>query len=222
MIDLDTVLLEVGAHPTRGGDVCLLEAAAWYAGEPHSDAPACVSPVLTASGRRLNDILPDQARQRLVPLIPRLVRTAGDGQDEARAFLGLDWMVRCYAAVWLELAGLAGEAGQLRGLPRITDLASAQDAHPVVRSVQERAAAAWVAAVDEARVAAWNATWDAAWDAATAAAAAGTTTQAALRPTVNELQDSAVALYTAMIDPSEADAVWDLAGSLGLRLREGI
>ena len=42
-IDLDGIVLDKGAHDTREDGVCVMEAVAWYAGEDHSDAPACVS-----------------------------------------------------------------------------------------------------------------------------------------------------------------------------------
>jgi hypothetical protein len=56
--------------------MCLLEAAAYVAGEPWSDSPECVSPVLAAFGRSWNDALDDENRQMLKPFIPRLVGTA--------------------------------------------------------------------------------------------------------------------------------------------------
>lgn len=42
-LDLDTIVLDKGTHDTRANGVCVMEAVAWYAGEDHSDAPACVS-----------------------------------------------------------------------------------------------------------------------------------------------------------------------------------
>ncbi|HET8684134.1 MAG TPA: hypothetical protein VFM54_20010, partial [Micromonosporaceae bacterium] len=153
--DLATLHLEKGAHGTRADGVCVMEAVAWYAGERHSDAPACVCSVLRTFGAELNDVLSDQRRQELRPLIPRLVGTAGDGQAEARSYMALDWLIRTYTPVWLELAGLAAEAQALRDLRRIVDLVAAQAAGPVVRDAGTKAAAAWDAAWDAARDAAW-------------------------------------------------------------------
>lgn len=64
-----------GSHSTADDGLCLMEAVAYIAGEPHSDHPACASPVLSAIGRSLNDRFRDDERQLLVPLIPRLVGT---------------------------------------------------------------------------------------------------------------------------------------------------
>jgi len=202
-IDLDTLTLAKGAHGDREQGVCLLEAVAWFAGQDHTDRPPCVSPVLGVFGRALNDALPDGKRQELIPLIPLLPGTAGDGRDQARGYLALDWLIRVHLPAWLELADLPATA--LRDLPPIADLAAAAATGPVVRQAAERAAAAWAAAGAVAEAAAWAvaravaraAAWDAAWAAvwAAARAAAGD----ALAPTAAVLQDSAIGLYRAMV-----------------------
>jgi hypothetical protein len=173
---LDLTALRKGAHGTHGahdgpagpGDeppqMCLLEAAAWVAGEPWSDHPKCVSPVLGVLGRRLNDVLPDDRRQELKPLVPLLLGTAGDGLDEARSYLALDWLIRTYTPAWLDLAGLTGEATALRDLRRIVDLDSAAAAGPVVRAAWAVARADAGADAGELRDAAWAAAGDATWD----------------------------------------------------------
>jgi hypothetical protein len=221
--DPATLTLAYGSHDTREDGVCLLEAVAWFAGEPHSDHPACVSPVLASYGRSLNDLLPDGKRQQLRPYIPLMPGTSGDGRDEARGYLALDWLIRTYAPAWLDLAGLDGEARALRGLRRIADLAAVQSVRPIVLAVRDKSAvagdAAWAAAGDAARdaagdaawaaagTAAWDAAWAAAWAAAGTAAAAAkpviaeyqAAASAALAPTVSSLQDSAVLLFSRMI-----------------------
>src|SRR5258708_18944803 len=83
-INLETLTLAHGSHENRDAGLCLLEAVAWFAGRPHSDKPPCVSPVLGAYGRNLNDILPDIPRQELKQFIPQLPGTAGGGKDETR------------------------------------------------------------------------------------------------------------------------------------------
>ena len=42
---LADVPLKKGAHSSPDAGMCALEAAAWIAGEPHSDHPECVCPV---------------------------------------------------------------------------------------------------------------------------------------------------------------------------------
>lgn len=217
-LNLDTLRLELGEHDTRDEGVCLMEAVAWWAGEPHTDEPLCVSPVLAHFGISLNDRFPDDRRQRLKPLIPLLPGTAGDGLDERRGYLALDWLVRTFAPAWLDLAGLAEEAAELRGLRRIVGLATAQAARPVARRA--------VKSCENGQVAVGDAAWDAvgavaggaAGDAARAVAGGagdvvGIVTRAAawaaewaiswceLQPTMQQLQDSAIDLFTRMIRP---------------------
>ena len=216
-IDLDSIVLASGGHQTRDQGVCLLEAVAWWAEEPHTDHPECVSKVLGGFGRSLNDVLPAARRQDLRPLIPLLPGTADDGRDETRGYLALDWLIRTYTPAWLDLAGLTAEAAALRDFRRIADLAAAKAVRPHVEAARDKAyaagAAAGDAAWDAARAAAGAAAgagaaaWDAAGAAAGAAAraaagagaAAGAAAWAALKPTVEQLQDSAITLYRTMI-----------------------
>ena len=226
------VTLDRGAHFTFDEGHCAMEVVAWLAGLGNTDAPECVSPVLQKFTIDLNDSWDDEQRQKLVRFLPRMVDTNGDGQDEARSYLALDWLIRTYTPAWLDLAGLVGDAQALRGLPRIVDMGTAGQAGPVVRAGHEHSraarASAWAAAGDAAGDAAWeaaagDAAWeaagasawaaagDAAWDAAMDAAmdaarsaivAAAGDAEAALQPTVTMLQTSALDLLDRMIHPS--------------------
>ncbi|HEY6275768.1 MAG TPA: hypothetical protein VIX86_05510 [Streptosporangiaceae bacterium] len=185
-IDLGTLHLAKGGHGSREQGVCLMEAVAWWRDIRHTDAPACVSPVLRATGVSLNDVLPDDLRQQLVPFVPLLPGTADDGRDERRGYLALDWLVRTYLPAWLDLVpSLAADAAAVRDLPVIDDLDWARLAGPVVQSARDHASAAW----------------DAAWDAAGAAAwaAAGAAAGAVLASTVLTLQQSFIGVYGQMI-----------------------
>ena len=240
---LTGITLARGGHQSPDEGLCLLEAVAFLAGERHSDNPACTSRVLGEMGRGLNDVLPDDLRQQLLPLIPALPGTAGDGHDETRSYMALDWLIRTWLPTWLELAPACREdAARVRELGRIVDLASAERAGPVVRQASEHAraagaaagAAAWAAgaaAGDAARDAAWDAAraaagaaardaawaaagaatgaawaaardaaWAAAWDAAAAAAgdAAWDAARDHLQPTVTQLQQSVIDLFSKM------------------------
>jgi hypothetical protein len=96
MIAIEDLVLKEGGHESREEGVCLLEAVAWVAGEPHSDHPVCVCPVLAEFGRSWNDTLNEADRNRLLkPLIPLFVGTAGS-LDAARA--------AARAAAWARLA----------------------------------------------------------------------------------------------------------------------
>ena len=197
---LDTITLDSGSHGTFDDGACAMEVVAWLAGEGHTDAPQCASSVLTLFTIRLNDQWDEATRQRLVPYLPRMVGTAGDGQDEARSYLALDWLIRTYTPAWLDLAGLTAEATVLRDLRRIVDMATAAEAGPVVRIGQKKAAAAGAAAEAAARAAAWTAA------GAAARAAAWDAAGEALKPTFETLQQSALDLLDRMIDPSAVAA----------------
>ena len=174
----DVLLRGNHKYPAQG--LCLTEAVAWMAGEPHSDQPECCSPVLAAFGRAWNDgMRNNEERAQLLPFVPRLIGTAGDaGAETRRADMALQWMINVQAPAWLELAGLSDHAETLRSMVRID---------------QSQLAAAGDAARDAARAA----TWDAAW--AAARAAAGDAARAALEPTVRTLQSSAHDLFDQMI-----------------------
>jgi hypothetical protein len=214
-INLDHLTLNSGAHPSIEAGACLLEAASYVAGEPWTDHPQCVSPVLGSFGRNLNDALPDDRRQELKPYIPRLIGTADDGKDETRSYIALDWLIRTYTPAFLDLAGLTGEAAELRNLRRIVDIVAARQAGPVVRRAREKAAAAWDAARDAAGNAAWAAARDAAWDAAGNAAgnAARAAAWAAAWDAAGDAARAAAgdAAWAAAWDAAWA-AAWDAAG----------
>ncbi|MGH6654434.1 MAG: hypothetical protein ACRDVE_04425, partial [Actinocrinis sp.] len=164
-LDLDALVLDSGGHDQNTeGQMCLLEAAAYVAGEEWTDQPQCVCPTLATFGSSLNDVLPDDKRQLLKPLIPELLGTRDDGHREARGYMALDWLIRTYLPTWLSVTERidAAVAQGIRDLPPIVDMESARAAGELVRAARDKAAAAWDAAGD----AAWAAAWAAAWDAA--------------------------------------------------------
>ena len=168
--------LDKGIHDPASGQMCAMEAAAWIAGEEWSDHPQCVSPVIAAFLRSWNDALPDATRTTLLrPLLPLVIGTrTTDADDDTRAWMAVDWLVRVNAPAWFDLTpALAPHASALRSLPPVTvGTASA------VRSVALEAravawAAAWAGAGDVARAVAWAAAGAGAGAGAEAAAEAG-------------------------------------------------
>jgi hypothetical protein len=179
--------LKSGSHSGPDAGACILEAVSFVAGEPWSDHPQCVSPVIGAFLRNWNDNLPTDAdRERLLkPLIPKIMNTRADAAtEERRSYLALDWMIRTFLPAWLRLAKLNDRADAVAGLAPIVDMVTATAAAPVVRAANEAAskaraaardaagAAARAAARDAAGAAAVDAARDAAWAAALAAARA--------------------------------------------------
>ena len=137
-MELSNVRFGVGTHeptaePTGDRDMCIMEAVAFFAGEPWSDHPACTSPVVSRFVQAWNDSLSDEDRDRLIPAekwVPRLVGSrSDDATEERRAFLALDWLVRVHTPAWLDLVPeLAEHAATLRGLPEVVDAASTEAA----------------------------------------------------------------------------------------------
>ena len=176
---LDTLILKAGAHSSREDGVCVMEAAAWLAGLEHSDAPACVSPVIRAFCAAWNDAIPDDhTRTRLLrPLLPVILDTRSTPEvEERRSFMALDWLIREHLPAWLDLVpALQPHADALRAADPITSLVSASAIRPLVLAARKEAAAR-----------------AAAWDAALAAA------RDALKPTAERLQLSAQDLVRRM------------------------
>ena len=145
--DLGTLVLARGGHPSPSQGVCLLEAVSWLAGEPFSDHPECVSPVLAAFGRALNDALPDAERQRLLPLVPLLVGSVDPVADQVDGLVCAHFFVSVWTPAWLGLVpGLAFHAGALRALPEPGSLDDVALWVPTIHAARD---AAWAAAGDE-------------------------------------------------------------------------
>ena len=174
--------LASGAHTPDSGAMCAMEAAAYIAGEPWSDHPQCVSPVIASFMRSWNDALADADRTRLLlPLIPHTVGTrTTDADEDTRSWMATDWLVRVQTPAWLRLAGLTDHAQALESCARIVDATTAHDGQPKI-----------AAALAAARAAAW--------------AAARAAARAALSPTVATLQASACDLVRAMCAVGRTD-----------------
>ena len=178
-----------GTHATPAQGRCAMEWVSYLAGEPHSDHPRCVSPVLRAFCTMLNDALEDGPRQRLRPYLARTIGTAGDGLDEARSWIALDWLVRSYAPAWLAAAQLHRAAERLATLPSVVDVCDLQAALAALAYARHEARGAWSAQLGSAKLFAW-APWTGGRAAAREAAwnSTGAPAWAAARVAVLQLQ----------------------------------
>jgi hypothetical protein len=142
--DLTVFHLKVGGHYTPDEGLCFMEAAAWLAGETHSDRPDCVCPVIGAYTRVINDNLDDVARQKLVAYLPRVIGTRSPEHEQERAEY-LAWQaIRVFAPIALDIAGLPKDAANLRGFQG--SLKAAADAIYAAAAANAAAAAANAAA----------------------------------------------------------------------------
>jgi hypothetical protein len=76
-------LVSGGIGDPSDGRMCLMSLVAFLAGEQHSDAPGCASPLIQTFAVVVNDHMPRAARQRLKPFAPRIIGT-NDGFDPVR------------------------------------------------------------------------------------------------------------------------------------------
>ena len=185
--------LKSGAHRSISDGMCAMEAASYIAGEPWSDHPECVCPVIAAFLRNWNDSLNDDERNKFIT--PALIlKTIGTRSTKAverkRSLMAADWLIRTHTPAWLRLAGLNDQADMIASLPEITDMAQYPSLRSPLEAVRKDAAAARAAAGDTARDAARVAAGDAAWAAA----------RAAVKPTKETLQASAGELILRMIE----------------------
>jgi hypothetical protein len=172
----DQMFLVPRGRPCEGGWT-IVQAAAVVAGEPRTEHPESVSPVLAAWMSAWADSLDDASRQQLRRYIPALARSRSLGRSElARQWMVLDWLARVVPAIWLRMAGLADMADALRCAPPAIhheDLVSLwetlDEAAPYIGAACDRAWRAVAAARDEARpphrCAVWCALADAGWSA---------------------------------------------------------
>lgn len=104
--------LETGSHRQGEPSMCVMEAVAFVAGEPHSDSPDCCSPSIAGLLRIWNDSLPPGWQDKLLrPLILKLIGTnQGEEAENARRRIFLDWLRRIYLPLWLHAGGWEEQA----------------------------------------------------------------------------------------------------------------
>ncbi|HEY4018352.1 MAG TPA: hypothetical protein VGM75_06675 [Pseudonocardiaceae bacterium] len=83
------MMLAPGRHRDPGEGRCLLELVSVLAGEPWTDHPRCVHPVLASIARRANDACTDAGRDALIPLALPLIGTAAIPEPVSSVLVGL-------------------------------------------------------------------------------------------------------------------------------------
>ena len=96
-----TIKLSKGKHSAPDEGACVMELASMLAGEPFSDHPASVCPVIGSFLRAYNDSVDDTRRQDLYAYASKVVgtRTSAEGQ-RARAERLLEWASQVRQRRW--------------------------------------------------------------------------------------------------------------------------
>ena len=163
-LDLNTLQLSAGNHPSPDKGMCVMEAASMLTGGEFGDAPACVSPVIRAVGMALNDRLPDDLRQRLVPFVPLVVDTADERDDQRRA-MALDWLVREFVPMHYDLLPeMAEHAAELRALPELKTPADFEALASILGAAQQTAASVQDSVQDSMQDSMRYSVWARVWD----------------------------------------------------------
>jgi len=104
-----TIKLTKGKHSSPEDGACVMELASMLAGEPFSDHPASVCPVVGSFLRAYNDSIGDQRRQDLYAYAAQVVGTRADLYvQRERAQRLADWAAHMQARRWTRLLPLSG------------------------------------------------------------------------------------------------------------------
>jgi hypothetical protein len=195
--------LKVGSHefPGPDGGTCINEAAVVAAGFPYrairfaSDMPPCFSRVISAYALALNDLMPNDQRQRLMSYVLRLSETADTPAiEQQRAEYLAMRAVTVFAANALDTVNLPEYADQCRNAQTLSQ-------------AREVALATARAAAGEAAIGA-AAAGEAAQAAARAEAAAAATD---MLPLLMVTAAQAAARAAGAAAGAEGAAIWDAA-----------
>lgn len=132
-----TISLSYGSHPQREEGMCAMEAAAFIAGEPHSDRPLCVDEAITVLMIRFNDKLKtDEERNHWIkPLIPRVLgtRTTDRKVFLKRTYACANFVIHRTAPLRLRSLGREELAVLMEAIPEIVDHETAFAARDLTR-----------------------------------------------------------------------------------------
>ena len=117
------ITLQTGSHLEKQEGMSVMEACAHLAGEPHSQEPRAVSPVLNDLVSHWSDTLEQPSRDRIIlPLIPSIIRTGPQrGTERATRLLVADWLLHTAIPIWAQAADLPQIARSIAQLPPVGD-----------------------------------------------------------------------------------------------------
>jgi hypothetical protein len=102
--NFQTVRLSKGKHTSPDEGACVIELASMLAGEPFSDRPNSVCPVIASFMRAYNDTLAAYDREELYPYAAAVVGSASSNSvTRARAGVMRNWVADRRSLRWLRL-----------------------------------------------------------------------------------------------------------------------
>jgi hypothetical protein len=148
-VSYQTIKLSKGKHTTPEDGACVMELASMLAGEPFSDHPVTVCPVIGSFLRAYNDSIDDERRQALYEYASRVVGSRGPQRtQQMRADRLAEWSDEMYRSrrSWFPLRSLLHAVGRLRKPP--VDAIGTYAVH-AVRKHTDQTHAAVLALVDD-------------------------------------------------------------------------
>lgn len=139
LAQLDSIVLDEGAHDDFDSGHCAMEVVSWLADLGFTDAPACASPLVTQYTIVLNDRWDDEKRQALKPYLVRMIGTGGDGKEAARELIAHRWVAEKLLPEWLRLAGMDEQIEALAAV----DLSDSDALREALIAIREAARAKW-------------------------------------------------------------------------------
>lgn len=100
--------LSTGSHASIEDGMCAMELVAFFDGASHSDRPLCTSEAIGDFVRYINDHMPDDVRQRLLPYLPRLIGTASADYEQERIEYFAWQTIRVFTPAALRAQGCGG------------------------------------------------------------------------------------------------------------------
>lgn len=76
--------LSAGKHASPEEGLCAMEVVAFLDGKSHTDHPRCACEIIGAYVRHINDHMPDDVRQQLLPYLHRLVGSVSEELEQER------------------------------------------------------------------------------------------------------------------------------------------
>jgi len=143
-----TIRLSKGKHTDPDDGACVMELASMLAGEPFTDHPASVCPVIGSFLRSYNDSIDSRRRQSLYEYASKVVGSRGSGStQQARAARLSEWAQEMQRSrrTWFLVAPLR-RIGRLRRPP--IDAVGSYAVHSIHKHT-DRTHAAVLALVDE-------------------------------------------------------------------------